>query len=82
MSKNHVSDELIIETSACIANKVGLDNLSLKIIAEELNIKSPSLYNHIRSLEEIKQRLMIYGEEKMIDSAVGVSGYEVFKYKR
>ena len=83
MSKNSISDELIIETSACIANKFGLDNLSLKIIAEELNIKSPSLYNHIRSLEEIKQRLMIYGwkqmEEKMLDSAVGVSGYEALK---
>lgn len=71
MSKNILSDELIIETSAVIANKIGLDNLSLKIISKELNIKSPSLYNHISSLEEIKQRLMIYGwkqiEEKMID---------------
>ena len=83
MSKNNISDELIIETSACIANKVGLDNLSLKIIAEELNIKSPSLYNHIRSLDEIKSRLMVYGwkqmEEKMLDSAVGVSGYVALK---
>lgn len=49
MSKNNISDELIIETSACIANRVGLDNLSLKLIAEELNIKSPSLYNHKKS---------------------------------
>ena len=83
MSKNNISDELIIETSARIANKVGLDNLSLKIIAEELNIKSPSLYNHISSLNEIKSQLMVYGwkqiEEKMIDSAVGVSGYEALK---
>ena len=83
MSKNNISYELIIETSAGIANKVGLDNLSLKTIAEELNIKSPSLYNHIRNLEEIKQRLMVYGwkqmEEKMLDSAVGVSGYEALK---
>lgn len=83
MSKNNISDELIIETSARIANKVGLDNLSLKIIAEELNIKSPSLYNHISSLDEIKSQLMVYGwkqiEEKMIDSAVGVSGYEALK---
>lgn len=30
MSKKYVSDEFIIETPACIANKVGLDNLSLK----------------------------------------------------
>ena len=83
MSKNSISDELIIKASADIVNKIGLNSLSLKIIAEELNIKSPSLYNHISSLEEVKQRLMVYGwkqiEEKMIDSAVGVSGYEALK---
>ncbi len=83
MSKNSISDDLIIETSAQLSNKVGLDNLSLKMIAEELNVKSPSLYNHIASLDEIKSQLMIYGwkqmEEKIIDSAVGVSGYEALK---
>ena len=83
MPKNNISDELIIETSAHISNKVGLENLSLKLIAEELNIKSPSLYNHISSLDNIKERLMIYGwnqvESKMIDSAVGISGYEALK---
>lgn len=83
MSKNNISDELIIKTSAQLSNKVGLDNLSLKIIAEELNIKSPSLYNYITGLDEIKSRLMIYGwkqlEEKIIDSAVGISGYEALK---
>lgn len=83
MAKNNISDELIIETSAKLSNRVGLENLSLKMIAEELNIKSPSLYNHISSLEDIKEKLMIYGwrkvEEKMIDSAVGVSGYDALK---
>ena len=83
MVKNNINEKIIIETSARIINKIGLDNLSLKIIADELNIKSPSLYNHISSLDEIKQKLMIYGwrqiEEKIIDSAVGVSGYEALK---
>jgi len=83
MPKNNISDELIIETAALISNKVGLENLSLKMIAEELNIKSPSLYNHISSLSNIKERLMIYGwkqvENKMIESAVGVSGYKALK---
>ena len=83
MSKNNINDQLIVETAAHISNKIGLDHLSLKMIAEELNLKSPSLYNHIRSLDEIKQRLMVYGwkqlEEKMLDSAVGVSGYEALK---
>ena len=83
MARNSISDELIIETSARLSNKVGLDNLSLKMIAEELDIKSPSLYNHISSLDDIKEKLMIYGwkelGEKAIDSAVGVSGYALRK---
>lgn len=83
MTKNNISKELIIKTSADIANRIGLDNLSLKIIAEELNIKSPSLYNHISSLDEVKQKLMVYGwhemEEKMLESAIGVSGYDALK---
>ena len=83
MVKNSISNELIIETSAELSNKVGLKNLSLKMIAEKLGIKSPSLYNHISSLEDIKKKLMIYGwkqlEGKMIDSVAGVSGYEALR---
>ena len=81
MSRRNITEELIVETSARIANKVGLDNLSLKSIAEELNIKSPSLYNHITNLDDVKRRIMIYGwkqvSEKIVDSAVGVSEYEL-----
>ena len=62
MSKNNISDELIITTSARLSNEVGLNNLSLKMIAEELNIKSPSLYNHISSLDEIKEMGKNYTE--------------------
>lgn len=81
--KNSVNEKIIIETAAEIANNLGLENLSLKIIAEELSIKSPSLYNHVTSLEEIKQKLMVYGwlemEDKMIDAVIGVTGYEALK---
>lgn len=83
MLKSTINEDLIIETAAVLSNKVGLDNLSLAMIANELNIKSPSLYNHISSLDSIKEKLMIYGwrqvEAKMIDSAVGVSGYDALK---
>ena len=42
---SNISRERIIETAANLSNKAGLENLSLKMIAEELKIKSPSLYN-------------------------------------
>lgn len=83
MAKRNITKQLIVETSAKLANEVGLENLSLKLVAEELNIKSPSLYNHFSSLKDIKKSLMLYGweqlENAMIDSAVGVSGYEALK---
>lgn len=83
MSKSNINKDLLIETSAALSNQFGLENLSLKMIAKELNIKSPSLYNHISSLGEIKILLMNYGwkqiEEQMLDSAVGVTGYDALK---
>ena len=81
--KKQISDDDIIQTAAILSNEVGLDNLSLKIIAKELNIKYPSLYNHFSSLEDIRKKLMIYGwknvESKMIKSTVDVSGYQALK---
>lgn len=83
MAKQKISTEIIIKASAEQANQFGLENLSLKSLAETLNIKSPSLYNHISSLEELKSLLMIYGwtqmEKQMVDSVIGVSGYEALK---
>ena len=83
MSKNNISDELIITTSARLSNEVGLNNLSLKMIAEELNIKSPSLYNHISSLDDIKEKLMIYGWKKVyLLQCFGITNLRVKKKTR
>ena len=80
---SNISRERIIETAANLSNKAGLENLSLKMIAEELKIKSPSLYNHVSSLDVIKKQLMLYGwkqiEKLTIEAAVGVTGYEALK---
>lgn len=83
MAKNNLSTDVIVETAAALSNEVGLENLSLKMIAEALDIKSPSLYNHINSLDDVKEKLMIYGwkqiEKGIIDAAVGVTGYEALR---
>lgn len=83
MAKNNLSTDVIVETAAALSNKVGFENLSLKMIAEALEIKSPSLYNHINSLDDVKEKLMIFGwkqmERDIIDAAFGVSGYEALR---
>jgi len=43
----------IVEASIRILNRAGIEGLSMRAIAKELNIKAASLYNHIQSRQEL-----------------------------
>ena len=83
MARIGLDKNAIIYRAAQLANDVGIENITLKMLADDLNIQPPSLYNHIRGLDDLKKELMIYGwfqmEEKIIEAAAGVSGYEALE---
>ncbi len=58
MGRGCVDKQLIIAEAAALANETGFFNVSLKLLSKRLNIKAPSLYNHITNLEELKQELI------------------------
>ena len=78
-----VSKSLVIETASKIADKQGLNNLSLKAVAEELNVRTPSLYNHIESLDDLLREVAHKGmrsmNEQMTQAAIGKSGNTALK---
>ncbi len=45
--------EAVIRAASDLADEKGLNNVSLKSVAEKLNIRTPSLYNHIESLDHL-----------------------------
>ena len=47
----------LLETAREIANRDGWDNLTLNRLADELDIKSPSLYNHVQGVEGLRTAL-------------------------
>lgn len=51
-----------------------MENLTLKMIAVEIKIKSPSLYNYVDGLDEKSQI-----ESAMLNTLAGVSGYDAFR---
>ncbi|MBS4193053.1 WHG domain-containing protein [Bacillus sp. FJAT-49705] len=61
----------------------GLEQLTLGMLAEELQVRPPSLYNHVNGLNELKQKLAIHGTEKlyeaMLQAAVGRSGDDAIR---
>jgi AcrR family transcriptional regulator len=73
----------VITTASEIADKYGLDHVTLKAVAEKLNIRTPSLYNHIDSLEDLLRDIAHRGmremNARMTQAAIGVSGVEAIK---
>ncbi|MDE6020038.1 MAG: TetR/AcrR family transcriptional regulator, partial [Ruminococcus sp.] len=60
--KNRSKRETIIETAAAMADEKGFANITMKELADELGIKSPSLYKHFSGgLDELNKELMLYG---------------------
>lgn len=81
MTRAKLDKSIVIEKAAQLANQIGLENIQLKLLAKRLNIQSPSLYNHIKGLDDLRYELMLYGwrnmEERMLEvaAATGDSGY-------
>ena len=83
MARAGLDKNIVVEKAAQMVNQIGLDNIQLKALAERLNIQPPSLYNHIKGLDNLHYELMLYGwrhmEERMVEAADGVSGYAAWE---
>ena len=80
MARAGLDKNIIVRKMAQIANEIGAENVTLKMLADNLNIQTPSLYNHIKSFEDLQKELMIYGWDQMADVVLNavavVSGYD------
>ncbi len=78
MSKANVDKNRIIEIATGIINESGVSTLTLKAVADELNIKVPSLYHYVDGLDGLLKEISLYGlnllRERLVDAAIGVSG--------
>lgn len=57
--------DTIISTAAAIADGRGLEEVTLAALASELGVRSPSLYNHINGLPELKALLTTLGLRRL-----------------
>ncbi len=78
-----VTKEAVIQAASSIADSDGLNKVSLKVVAEKLNIQTPSLYNHIASLDDLLREVAHNGMKTMNDqitqAAIGNSGDTAIK---
>lgn len=76
--KGRLDKNKIIETAANMADEKGVANVTLKTLASELGVKSPSLYKHFSGgLDELNKEITLYGwrslEKEITKAAIGKS---------
>jgi AcrR family transcriptional regulator len=68
----------VIEAAADIADQFGVQEVTLANLAKKLNIRPPSLYNHVNGLPGLRKELAIFGLNQLYAElsarAVGLTG--------
>ncbi|MDQ6419803.1 WHG domain-containing protein [Paenibacillus sp. LHD-117] len=69
--------EMIVRTAARIADENGVEAVTLATLASELGVRSPSLYNHVNGLPELKEMLTTLGltqlNERLKNAGTGLA---------
>lgn len=63
--KRDLSKEKIINLYIHLAHDIGLNKVSFPRIAEKLEVKTPSLYNHFKNLDDLKVQTAIYLHQEL-----------------
>lgn len=75
--------EQVVEAAAEIADRDGLDALSLASVASTLGVRSPSLYHHVQGLAGLRRQLSIHASDvlmtELADSITELRGVEALR---
>ena len=68
----------VVSTASSLIDEIGIDKLTLAHIAKQLNVQLPSLYKHIASLQDLRERLVVESQRELLETmknaTIGRSG--------
>jgi len=78
MPRAGLSTTAVVAAAADIADAEGLDRLTLARVAAAAGVRTPSLYNHVESLDDVRRRVALLAlrdlADALRDAAVGRAG--------
>lgn len=77
--RRRLNRELVVEQAAQMVDEAGgITAVSLTALANALEIRTPSLYNHVTSLDDLRYGLSVYGNRLLLNelkqASVGLVG--------
>lgn len=83
MPRAGLTPAIVVEEAARLADEVGFDRLTLAMLAKRLGVALPSLYKHIRGLDDLRQRLSALATSELaevfVDAAAGKARAEAVR---
>ncbi|WP_406374208.1 TetR/AcrR family transcriptional regulator C-terminal domain-containing protein [Streptomyces sp. NBC_00647] len=64
----------VVETALRLLNETGLDGLTLRAIAKELNVQAPALYWHFKNKQELLDEMATEMYRRMVEDAGAAPG--------
>ena len=81
-TRTRLTKTAVVQAAAELLNEEGASALSLNRLAEKLDIRTPSLYNHVDGLPGLQRELGVMNASLLADhlsaAAIGKSGKELF----
>ena len=81
--KAGLSSDDVIQAAVALANREGLDAVTLAALATDLGIKPPSLYNHVDGIDGLNRDLMLRAgktlETLLAEETEGLHGDEALR---
>ncbi|MEM7030384.1 MAG: WHG domain-containing protein [Chloroflexota bacterium] len=63
----HLNREKVVEAAINLAQKeAGVEHLTLAKLAATLDVRTPSLYNHIKSNDDLRQAMALWGLQTLL----------------
>lgn len=83
MGRRAINHSAVVEAASWIADENGADSLSIASVADRLEIKAPSLYNHIQNLESLRRDVALAATldlgERLRDAVMGRVGADALR---
>jgi AcrR family transcriptional regulator len=83
MARAGLTPQLVVARGAELADEVGLDRLTLAMVAQAFGVAQPSLYKHVSGLDGLLQRISAQATAELADrlaqAAAGRAGGEAVR---
>ncbi|HEY7411607.1 MAG TPA: TetR/AcrR family transcriptional regulator [Vicinamibacteria bacterium] len=70
MGKGELTRQAILERATALASRVGLEGVTIGVLADDLSLSKSGLFAHFRSKEALQIQVLRYGAERFLDNVV------------